>query len=136
QLALQNDAAADTGADREIYQVRLAMVPAQVVFADRRRVGVVLEKHRQAQLPLEPVERRAIGALFGHPDQRRHVDGAALDIDDAGNADADAPDTIRGDAGGAQPVADGGGQLFRHQLVETRLDRDLLKTLDIAQQVD
>ena len=88
--AIQNHAAAETGARRQHDERAHAAAGAEHPFAERQRVHVVVDEHRQPEPRAEPLPEREAGEL-------RHVGHVIVDlarhrIDRAGNADAGAGD--------------------------------------------
>ena len=88
QLAVEDDPAADAGADRDADGVPRAARRADPPLAEHRAVGVVVERGGQAQPVVDDLPERQV-----HPAEvGREQHDAALGVERAGRADADAED--------------------------------------------
>ena len=86
-FSVEDDGAADAGAQRDHRHVVDAAARAQPFFAKSSHLGVVVEKDARAQAALDYVAHRIVGPS-GKVGRLAHH--AGLHVDDAGNADTGA----------------------------------------------
>ena len=100
--AVGHDPAPDPGADHHVQQV-LDLAPVHPVLAERHHVDVVVDQRRRVVVAREPArDREAVPAR--QPARRDRL--ATAHRDRGRDADPDAPDLRRADAGRAQQLAE------------------------------
>jgi hypothetical protein len=112
ELSVDDDAAADAGADLDVEEVGDAPGDPGVLLADREHVDVVVEDHRAAELAGDRVADRV--PVPARHDRRRHRD-PAVEVDRPGDADARAHGPVHAHLGEhlADALEGGGEDLLR-----------------------
>ena len=106
QIALNDDAAANTGAQGDEYHVVAALAAALPEFAQSGHVGVIACLHGEAG-----EGRQGVRNIEHAPTQIDALVYNAFDVDGAGNADAEAQNVAVGNAVLGQIALDGRGDV-------------------------